>query len=401
MDFDIRKINIHQTSKKHPLKRKRVIFSILSVLVILFVGAWLWSVTGSPGANYVFSKIGFPEKKEETRLNILLLGNAGGKHDGPYLTDTIVVASIDKVNKKATLISVPRDLWVETLQAKVNTAYEKGLKDDKGLDLAKETLSSVVGLPIHFGVRVDFSGFSKAVDLVEGIDVEVEKTFDDYNYPVSGKENDPCDLKEEEVELSEEDAAALKVSAGKKKVWVRLDGTVATQSADFACRFEHISFKKGTTHLDGETALKFVRSRMGTNGEGSDFARSRRQQLVIDAFKSKVLSLGTLANPQKVFSLIDTFGKSFETDIPNEKFLEFYNLANSIVSTQSIVLGDLGEGKSAFIIPSPNNYYGAFVVIPPNNDFSSVHYLVKVAIGEIQPSPSPPLLPSTSPALRR
>lgn len=395
MDFDIKKLSIN-SSKKHSLKKKRVVlFAVISIL-ILFLGAWLWSLTGSPGANFVFSKIGFPEKKEETRLNILLLGNAGGKHDGPYLTDTIVVASIDKVNKKITLISVPRDLWVDSLKAKVNTAYEKGQKDDKGLENAKESLSVVMGLPIHYGVRVDFSGFSKAVDLVEGIDVEVEKTFDDYNYPVTGKENDPCDLKEEEVEFSEEDAAALKISAGKKKVWVREDGSVATESADFACRFEHISFKKGKTHLDGEIALKFVRSRMGTNGEGSDFARSKRQQIVIDAFKSKVLSIGTLANPVKVFSLIDTFGKSFETDIPKEKFLELYNLAKSVELTQSIVLGDLGGGKSAFIIPSPNSYYGAFVVIPPNNDFSSVHYLVKVAIGEIMPSPSPEVTPSAS-----
>jgi anionic cell wall polymer biosynthesis LytR-Cps2A-Psr (LCP) family protein len=65
-----------------------------------------------------------------------------------------------------------------------------------------------------------------------------------------------------------------------------------------------VSFKKGPQHMDGKTSLTFVRSRRGTNGEGSDFARSRRQQKVLMAVKEKVLDLGMLLHPKKISTII-------------------------------------------------------------------------------------------------
>lgn len=389
MEDNFKKINLSSQTADLKMRRKKKgikghIFKLVVVaLILLLAGVIGWSFLSS--GSYVFQYVmssGPKFKTVDNRVNILLLGNAGGTHDGPQLTDSIIVASYHLESHKVTLFSVPRDLWVETVKGKVNSVYERGEeRPEGGLQFAKEEIGKLVGIPIQYGVRIDFNGFAKAVDLIEGIAVEVPKSFDDYNYPIEGKEDDLCGLVEKEVELSEEEAGFYKLKTGKQKVLVDTNNKIATTSADFACRFEHIHFNKGKVQMNGETALKFVRSRMGTNGEGSDFARSRRQQLVIQAFRSKALSLETLINPGKIVGLVDTFGESIETDINKEIYLDFYNLAKSADKVNSVVLGDLGEGKSAFEVGEVGKY-GAFVLVPPNADFSSVHELVKRRLDE-------------------
>src|SRR5205085_4690423 len=114
--------------------------------------------------------------------------------DGPNLTDTIIFASIDQNNKKVTLVSLPRDLWIPDLQAKINTIYSDGEDKGKGKGLpqAESAIGKILGQPIHYGFRIDFGGFVKAVDEIGGLDIQVERTFDDYAYPVSGKEDETC-----------------------------------------------------------------------------------------------------------------------------------------------------------------------------------------------------------------
>lgn len=379
----------------------KIVVLLIVLGIILYAVWWFFTSSGSGGIEMVFNRNKI--KEDNGRVNVLLLGNAGGKHAGASLTDSIIVASYDLKTNKATLFSIPRDLWLDNAGAKVNTVYQAGKKQTgNGLKYAEEKIGEIIGLPIRYGVRVDFNGFSKAIDLVEGIDVEVPKTFDDYNYPIEGKEEDLCGLTEKEVELTAEQFKSLKLpldtptqpgsEEGKKKykVLVGLSEKIATESADFACRFEHIHFDAGKAKMDGTTALKFVRSRTGTNGEGSDYARSRRQQLVLDAFRSKILSLETLLDPPKLFGLAMTFGESFETDIEKERFLDFYKLSKKLEGTEHIVLGDLGKGQSVFVVGAPGKY-GAFVLVPKNDDWETISDFVKL---RLEGSPSASLVPS-------
>jgi len=395
MEKDIKKINL-DAEESHPKPRKRKsLFKryklILFVASLLIGFTFLWSLIHTTssvitnGIPNLFDQN--PIKQTDGRVNILLLGNGGGKHDGPDLTDSIIIASYHIKTHQVMLISIPRDVWVDSTKTKINALYVLGNKKQNGgngLNFAKNKIDDLLGFPIHYGVRIDFGGFERAIDLVEGVDVEVEKTFDDYLYPITGKENDLCGLIEKEVELSEEQIKALnmpvdqgQLKPGKNKVLVDMSDKIATESANFACRFEHIHFDKGITHMDGETALKYVRSRHGLNGEGSDFARSKRQQLVIQAFREKVLSLNTLANPGKVLGLIDTFGDSFETDLPKDKFLDLYSMFKKLEKTENLVLGSLGNGKSVLVVPPPGEYGGAFVLVPPNGDFKIVQDFLK------------------------
>lgn len=374
--------NLLPQRRSQQLLKKRWLLS-MAALVVVVLYIWLSLSKSSSVFQFVFSPAS-QIKSTDGRVNILLLGNAGGTHQGASLTDSMIVASYHLKTHRVILISIPRDLYLQEVSAKVNTLYQRG-----GLKYTEDKTDNILGIPIHYGVRLNFTGFAKAIDLIGGVEIDVPKTFDDYNYPIAGKEEDLCGLVEKEVELTDEQITALNLGPnsflslkpGKNKVLADLKDKIATQAADFACRFEHIYFGKGEINMNGATALKFVRSRSGTNGEGSDFARSRRQQLVLQAFRDKVLSAQTLVNPQKVSSLITTFGESLETDIPAERALDFYNLVKKTTEVQSLVLGDLGNGQSV-LVAGEVAQYGSYVLIPSGNDFSKVHQFLKAELQE-------------------
>src|SRR3989338_8206563 len=256
----------------------------------------------------IFNKNIELKSTEYERINVLLLGIAGGSHEGPNLSDTIIFASIDLSDPKIALVSIPRDLWLSDLDAKINTAYASGeaRKEGGGLILAKSAVSKITGQPIDYTVVIDFSGFVEAVDLMGGLDIEVEKDIDDFEYPVAGREDDPCGNSPEELE-------AL--------------ATASSQLEAFPCRYEHLYFDKGLNQMDGETTLKFVRTRHATGNEGTDFARSQRQEKVIRAFMNKAFSLGVLANPAKIIGFRGIIDENINTDIEQNEFDDFIKLA--------------------------------------------------------------------------
>lgn len=350
--------------------RKRV-FVIFGIFALLIFGRVFSGIIRYTPVLYqlLFQKEISLKKTTDDTVNILLLGIGGGKHDGPNLTDTILFASIDPKNNKVTLVSLPRDLWVPDLNAKINTAYAFGEDKQKGegLTLAKKTVGTIIGQKIDYGFRLDFNGFIKAVDMIGGLTINVDRSFDDYEYPMQDKENDPCGHKEEELQ----DLA-----------------TASSQLEAFPCRYEHLHFNKGITHMDGSTALKYVRSRHALGAEGSDFARSKRQEKVILAFKEKILSLNTLLNPVKLVSLYDIFKDSIDTDIKQDEYDDFIKLAQKMkkAKTQTVVLdyGDAQEVRKGLLINPPlsDDYKGQWVIIPRNgaSDYAEIQNYVACQI---------------------
>lgn len=385
--------NIHRRKSLRLLKKYRPILFITSVVLLLAILIVFLSGTGSV-FRYVFLNL-TPFKSTDGRVNVLLLGNAGGAFDGPYLTDTMLVASYNLKTNQAYFISLPRDLWLDRYKIKLNVVYELGQSQGEGLEFTKGVVSDILGIPIHYALRLDFRGFIKAVDEVGGLDMVIGRSFDDYYYPIAGRENDLCGANEEEREFSKEEAKKLNIEPGKRKVLITPDGKIATDSADpqrgleyFRCRYEQISFLAGPTHMDGKTTLKFVRSRMGTNNEGSDFARSKRQQKVIEAFRKKVLSLETLINLSKVKSIINTFGQSIETDIPVDDIVELYGFSKKAQKTLSFVLGDGQE--NLFFNPPSSDYGGAWVLVPKDRSLKEIHqYVKRILSGEVKSEGSP------------
>lgn len=388
--------NPFRTRRVKRILKKLVPLTLVIGLLILFA---LFLVTISGSESVVkFNFLRSPLKSSSDRVNVLFLGIAGGRHDGADLTDTIMVASYNLKTNQVHLISIPRDLWLPSLKSKANAVYEIGMSQNNGLGLTKTISGNILGIPIHYVLRIDFRGFVQAVDQLGGIDVMVDKSFDDYNYPITGKENDLCGYEEKEMDFSEDEAKKLNIDPGKRKVLVAPDGKIATDSAQedkgvkyFTCRYEHISFKQGLQYMDGETALKFVRSRHGTSGEGSDFARSKRQEKVLQAIRSEILSAETLFNLNKISDLIKTFGKSIDTDIGPKEGFEFYKLSKKLDKTHNLVLDNsirpgLPGGRSSLLIqPLAADYGGAYILISQDDDFSIIQgYVKKVLSGEIK-----------------
>ena len=317
---------------------------ILATIVIIFVALSfnLLKVGGPFLYGLLFNKNIELKQESNGSINLLILGIGGGKHDGPDLTDTIILASLNPSKNIINLASIPRDLWIPELKAKINSAYSIGQeKDKKGMLLAKTVVEKVTGETVDYVVVLDFSGFVKMVDYVNGIDVDVKKVLDDYEYPIEGKENETCGHSEEDLDKL---------------------ATASSQLEAFPCRYKHIHFDKGIQHMNGITALEFVRSRHAIGDEGTDFARSQRQQEVIHAIREKTLSLGIILNPIKILGIVNILKENINTDILSSEYDDFIKLARKMgkaKTTNAII--DIGS--------ETNDYQGLLVNPPMTADF--------------------------------
>ncbi len=355
--------------KSFKTRNKVIVILLLLFFVGLFGRIIVEGIKWSPVFFQYFFQKEIALKQTEDRVNVLFLGIGGGKHDGPLLTDTIIYASIDPVLQKVTLVSIPRDLWLPDLKAKINTAYAFGesKKRDSGLLLAKAAVEKILNQPVDYILRIDFNGFIKAIDLVGGLDVNVEKSFEDFEYPISGKENDDCGFTGSEFEKRATQSALLEA---------------------FPCRYEHISFNQGIDHIDGVSSLKFVRSRHAKGSEGTDFARAKRQEAVISAFKDKMFSLNIILSPGKLTSLYNIFQDSIHTNIQQQEYDDFIKLIMKVrnVQAKSVVFSyaDPYSNKQGILINpiSSLQYDNQWVLIPRlgNGNFSEIQESVKCEI---------------------
>jgi len=334
-------------------KKKIFITIIVVVLIPLLALGYIFGFSNLGLFNPVriASNLSRPDlKSTDGRINILILGvdkRTEGNTVTSVLTDTLLVASIGVAEKNLTLISLPRDLWVTSklgISGKINSIYAQYDYSKQGMlgpEGTKDTVSQALGIPIHYNVTINFQVFKKIIDTLGGVDVTIENTFTDSEYPVEGKENAP---------LNE--------------------------------RYETVTFKKGVELMDGERALKYVRSRHGTGVEGTDFARSKRQQQVILAIKDKMLTAQTLIDLPKLKELFTLYETDVESNITNEELVSFYSLYKNLdlKNFKRIVLDDRSTSDEGGLLVSPEDtsqYGGAYVLIPRTGDFSQIHAYVK------------------------
>jgi len=264
------------------------------------------------------------------RINILLLGMGGEGHDGGTLTDTIMLVSIEPVSKKVAMLSIPRDLYVPIRDYgsyKINVAHAIGEESKDQIEgggpaLAKEVVSSVLDLPVHYFVRVDFEGFEKLIDEIDGVDVNVPEDLYDPLYP------------------------------------------------DENYGYEEFSISAGEQQMDGATALKYARSRETT----SDFDRARRQQIIISAIRDKFLTLEILTNLSKISNTLDILGDHLKTDLQLWEMEKLAKIAKDI---------DMSSVTNVVLSDAPDSYlYGdlvpeaGYVLLPQAGDFSEIQKFV-------------------------
>ena len=284
-----------------------------------FLGIWRTVV------KLISAQDKFLKGEKENRINILVLGVGGEGHEGPYLTDTIILLSLKPSTKEVSTISIPRDLYAPIpgySWKKINTAYAFGEIKNQGGELITKVVENIFELPIHYYVVCDFSGFEEMIDIVDGIKVYVEKSFTDDQFPT------------------------------------------------FDFKTQIISFNQGWQKMSGIQALRFVRSRYGNNGEGSDFARSKRQQKIIMALKDKIFSFNTLLNPEKMSNFLDSLNEHIKTDLNLQEILRLADLAKEINPSKIITkVLDNGDKGPLYAEMTEN---GVYVLKPKAGSFKEL-----------------------------
>ncbi len=276
-----------------------------------------------------------PELPEDDpdRINLLLLGTRGIDEpgDGKLLSDAIILISIKKSTGQVALISLPRDIysiiWCDEKEKKINFAYAQG-----GLGCAKKTISYITGLYIDYALGANFKALEEVIDALGGIDIYLESPFEEsFQWADEGwEENENWFVKDFDGE----------------ERWV-------------------FHVPQGENHLDGKTALYYVRSRYSTN----DFDRMRRQQQVLMAAKDKALSLKILANPVKVYNLLDIIGKNIRTDMSLGEIGNLINLSSEI-DTRNIKKRVFDTSEQGLLYQTFINE--EYVLLPVGDNFEKI-----------------------------
>jgi LCP family protein required for cell wall assembly len=281
--------------------------------------------------------------KHDERINILLLGYGGPGHDGPYLTDSVMLLSIRPAMREAIMISVPRDLWVKIpalprngyMWGKLNSAYAIGADhnaypnvrsdwktDTGGGDLAAATVSQVTGQPVDYWVGVDFKAFREVVNALGGVRVDVPTALDDPYFPV-----------------------------GESTGMMR------------------IHFDAGWQQFDGERALEYARSRETT----SDFDRSRRQQLVMLAVRQRVFSVNAIP---KMLSLLAALQDNVRTNLRPGDMQQLADLAGRI-KDQDIRRVAIDTSN---LLRSGTSSSGQYILQPLDPTYGALHQYLAMAL---------------------
>ncbi len=323
-------------SKKQKTLRIIGVILLITMLIMGFLFAKgylnLRKVLGGGNGAAALQKDVDPSKlrgEGDGRVNILIMGRGGEGHEGADLTDTMILASINPVDKEAALVSIPRDLYVSVPNRgsmKINSVFSAGKTnalnkrsgssadakkqaEEAGYNLAEDTVEKVLGIPVHYHVMIDFAGFQQAINTVGGVDIDAPKAV---------------------------------------REQMRIDG-----------KNYMLDVKPGRQHMDGFKALAYSRSRH-TSARG-DFDRSERQRLLIVALKEKILSVGTFSNPAKISQLMDNMGNHVQTNFSLQDISRLYDLSKEMPSNKVQSIG-LVDPPHDYLTTS--NIGGLSVVVP-------------------------------------
>ena len=286
--FKKKKINNYNKKKKN-----NDIINIFWLIVIFGVFVlWIFTLSFAKQFNFLNNSSDVvldsktdivEEKKDDNKINILLLGRGGMLNDAPNLTDSIILASVNKDNKTISMFSIPRDLYVKYKSWKswkINKTYAlaraKTWSIEAWIDALKYNIELLTWEDVDYYVNIDFKGFINFVDAIWGVKIEVPKTLVDEKFP------------------------------------------------DNNWGYRTFIVKKWTWLFDWETALNYARSRHST----SDFDRSLRQQQIIEAIKNKLLEWWFLSKVSKAKKFYDVFSKYVYTDIWLKDAVSIFNEIN-------------------------------------------------------------------------
>ena len=152
---------------------------------------------------------------------------------------------------------------------------------------------------------------------------------------------------------------------------------------DYESRYNHLYIEPGVQEMDGELALKYARSRHSGGVEGTDFARSRRQQIVMQSAKEKILDMHIIFKPRLITNILETFNEHVSTNLKVWEIVKLWEITKNTESG-SIVNKVLDNTQAGLLM----DYYteeGAYVLQPRSGDFGDIQYLAKNLFNDAPP----------------
>jgi len=311
--------------KKEPKKKflnTPIILLVVFILCSVFIlkAAFTSPKDSNQKSTSFFKKFSILDYDEFGHTNILLLGIAGKNQQGGHLSDSIMIMSIDSEKNTVSLLSLPRDLFVKSSvgNRKINEVYasaqyKKGEKE--GLQITKKAISDFTNIEIHYGAVINFKIFQELVDELGGVKIFVPQDIVDPFYPAPN------------------------------------------------FKYQTFTIRKGIQILDGETALKYARSRKTS----SDYSRAQRQQDLLLAIKETATSSDLLLSPSRLKNLYTTYSKNINTDLGIKEMLALAKVVYKInyKSLVTSVLNDDPTQKGGFLYAPAREFYGGqFVLLP-------------------------------------
>jgi LCP family protein required for cell wall assembly len=333
-EIKVKKPNLSSKDKKWI---KLIVVAIVLIPLTLFAFKGFFSVAKDTIGKTIIKTVGSKVLKDsQGYTNILALGVGGEGHEAEELTDTILIVSINQKTDNVIMTSLPRDLYIrhELIGgSRINTAFQtakyKEQDEDAGFSTIMDITEGVTGIEMHYYAMIDFNGLESIVDAVGGVEIDVEETIYDPYYP------------------------------------------------DNNYGFETFSLGKGLQELDGETALKYVRSRKTT----SDFDRSRRQQKLIFAIKEKALKLKILTSKSKMTNLLNAINDHHKTNMTFREMITMSEVAIDLDKSNfvSLVIHDDPNTKGGFLYTPPRSQFNdAFVLLSADGNYSQIHTFINM-----------------------
>lgn len=232
------------------------------------------------------------------RYTLLLLGSdlVTGKDNGAELTDTMMLLSFDIEAGRIDSISLPRDLYHQEYQTRINALYHYGQEryPERPSQFPEEVISELTGVPIDHTLILRISDVRELIDLVGGVEVEVSEAFRDEQFPIYGVD--------------------------------------VTKVHDPQLLYETIEFETGPQKMDGETALKYMRSRHSDDAQGTDNARASRQQAVIAALANDLARSASLELAGKLYRF---YLDRLSSDLPMDDLLRLLARLIQVAETRT------------------------------------------------------------------
>lgn len=343
-----------------PKKKSRflAISFLFLLLCIALVGYLSWryleSFNNSAGLDtgYLFKTMQAGLKtnpfEERDSNNLLFLGidRVGLNRSNSLLTDTIIIVNLNK-DGVITLVPIPRDLWIDALKTKVNALYYYGEKSQEvsGEQLVRTTIKDITDLTIDHVVLLDLNSVEKIVDAVGGINLNVEESFTDNEYP---RDDVPLD--------------AMPISS----------------------RYKTISFEKGMQHLTGSRSLEYIRSRKSQNeNENTDEARSSRQEKVINALVSRLSQKEFLKDPKMLGNLYKLWHTEIKTSLSDEQVVSYAgSMVQKNLKLQTLAI-PIKTGESDGILYNPPiKKHNQWVYEPVDSSWQEVKDFMKESLSQ-------------------